>query len=149
MMTDSFDAAVAEAEGGRSLDAFGNRYALRPQVGQMAILKLAKMASKGATTDDYGAAAALYDVIRSVFTANSWGRFEEDAIEANMDEDGLLAIVRQAIEVINGFPTMQSSPSLPSPSSITPSSTVSSFEERKRAAGMTPVTPESLRELVG
>jgi hypothetical protein len=91
----------------------------------------------------------MYDVLRAMFTREAWARFEDDATEVGADNDELFAVVAKAIEVINGFPTGSSSLSPSSLSSTTPSSTVSSFEERKRAAGMTPVTPESLRELVG
>jgi hypothetical protein len=149
MMTDSFDAAVAEAEGGRFVDRWGHRYDLRDKVPRMPLYLLAQMSARGGTTGSMESLAALVDVIESVFTPESWVQFKRDATTACADEDELLEVVREAIEVINGFPTTPSSGSSDTPSSTTPSSTVSSFEERKRAAGMTPVTPESLRELVG
>jgi hypothetical protein len=149
MMTDPFEAAVAESEGGRFVEAFGNRYDLRAKVPGMPLLKFSKLASKGVRSDDPAGGAAMYDLLSSVFTPEVWARFEDDATAAGADAEELFAVVAKALEVISGFPTTQPSASPPSPSSTTPSLTVSSFEERKRALGMVPVTPESMADLVG
>jgi hypothetical protein len=147
-MADPFDAAAAENEP-RYIEAFGNRYEVARKIAAMPMLKFSKLAAKGMGTADAESGAAMYDVLRAMFTREAWARFEDDATEAGADNDELFAVVAKAIELISGFPTSQPSVSEPSPSNITVSSTVSSFEERKRAAGMTKVTPESLRDLVG
>lgn len=147
-MTDPFDAAAAEAEP-RFVEAFGNRYEVARKIAAMPMLKFSKLAAKGMGTGDAEAGAAMYDVLRAMFTREAWARFEDDATESGADNDELFAVVTKAIELISGFPTSPPSVLPSTPSSITPSSTVSSFEERKRAAGMTPVTPESLQALLG
>jgi hypothetical protein len=148
-MADAFEAAAAEAEGGRYVEAFGNRYEVARKIAAMPMLKFSKLAAKGVTTGDAESGAAMYDVLRAMFTKEAWARFEDDATETGADNDELFAVVAQAIEVINGFPTSSSSASASTPSSTTPSSTVSSFADRKRELGMTKVTPESLAALVG
>jgi hypothetical protein len=147
--TDPFVAAYGEAEGGRAVPAFGKWYALRDKVPGMPMLKFSKLAHKGLRTDDPAGGAAMYDLLSSVFTPEAWSQFEDDATEAGADSEELFGVVAKAIEVINGFPTSQSSPSPATQPSTSPSSTVSSFEEHKRALGLVPVTPESLAELVG
>lgn len=148
-MTDPFEAAVTEAEGAPFIEAFGNTYELRRKPPSMPLMKFSKLASKGMRTDNMEAGAALYDVLRFLFTADDWPRFEDDATEAGLDNDELLVIVGQAFRVIAGFPTTQSSGSPSTPSSTSQSSTVTSFEERKRALGMERVTPSSIAALVG
>ncbi|MEP6651359.1 MAG: hypothetical protein ABJA74_15830 [Lapillicoccus sp.] len=149
MTTDPFVAAYGEAEGDRFVEAFGNHYEVARKVAAMPMLKFSKLAAKGMQTGDMEAGAAMYDVLRAMFTRDAWARFEDDATEAGVDNDELFKVVADAVQVINGFPTSPSSDSSPGPSSVTPSSTVSSFAERKRALGMVPVTPEAIAELVG
>lgn len=158
MTTDPFVAAYGEAEAkstARFVEAFGNEYEVASKVAAMPMYKFAKLASKGLTTNDMDAGAAMYDVLRAAFTREAWARFEEDAIEEGADNDELLAVVKDAMAVVNGFPTTSSSPSTPTPSNTGPSSTdsngstVLSFAERKAALGMVPVSPESIAALVG
>lgn len=149
MTTDPFVAAYGEQEGGRFVEEFGNRYDLRDKVPAMPMLKFSKLAQKGIRSDDPSGGAAMYDLLAGVFTKDAWEKFEDDATEAGADSEELFAVVAKAIEVISGFPTSQPSPSSAGQSSTGLSSTGPSFEERKRALGLVPVSPESLAELAG
>jgi hypothetical protein len=148
MAADPFDAAQAEAEGA-FVEAFGNRYEVARKIAAMPMLKFSKLAATGMKTGDAEAGAAMYDVLRAMFTREAWAQFEDDATECGADNEELFAVVAKAIEVINGFPTMQPSASTPSPSSTTVNSTVASFADRRRDLGMEPVTASSIAALVG
>jgi hypothetical protein len=59
----------------------------------MPMLKFSKLASQGMKTDDMQAGAAMYDLLRAVFTRESWEQFENDATETGADNEELFAVV--------------------------------------------------------
>lgn len=133
----------------RVLEAFGHEYEVAERVALMPMLRFAHLAKKGADSADMEAMAAMYDLLRAVFTDDAWEQFQQDASDERADAEQLLGLVQKAITVISARPTSRPSDSTPGPQTTTESSTgSSSFAERRQALGLVPVT-ESLEELTG
>ena len=145
-MAPDIEGAPTEA---RFVEAFGQQYEVAEQIGAMAMMRFGKLAKGGMKTGDMDALAAMYDLLRSMFTPSAWERFQEDAIEANCGADELFGAVKDGIEAISSRPTKSPSDSSSGRPTTTPSSTdSSSFEDHKRALGLVPVT-DALQELAG
>lgn len=144
---------MAEIEGAavevRTLDAFGQSFRLAEKVAAMPMLKFGHLAKNGVDSADMEAVAVMYEVLWAVFDPQDWPRFEAAATEARADNEELFEVVKAAMTVIAARPTTRPSVSSPGPLTTTESLTESSsFEARKRALGLVPVT-EGLSELAG
>lgn len=139
-MSDELEAAIAEAEGTRTVEAFGNTYPVAEKVGLMPLMKFAVLAKKGVDSADMAALEVMYRLIQSVIADEAWERFEEDATVARANDEDLLGVVQQAIAVISARPTSRPGDSSPGPQTTGASSTASSaWEARKRELGLVPV----------
>ena len=131
------------------VEAFGTRFEVVEKVALMPMLRFAHLAKRGAKADDMDSLDAMYDLLRAVFAEDDWTRFEAAASDARADAEELFGVVKDAMAVISSRPTKSPSVSSPGPQTTTPNSTdSSSFEERKRALGLVPVT-DALSELAG
>ena len=143
------DVEGAPAEEPLFVEAFGRKYRVADHVGVAPMVKFAQLAKSGAGAQDLESLAVMGDLIAAVLADGEYDRYMDDATAARADGEELFAVVTQAMQVLSARPTKRPSVSSPGPLTTTPSSTESSsFEERKRALGLVPVT-DALSELAG
>lgn len=143
----------------RTLEAFGNTYELADKIPMILYMKYAKLGTQGKMSTDMEALAISYDMVRLSLADKDQARFEEDAANARADENELGDITRRAVEIISARPTGPLSASSDGQPTTTPNSTVTSsdtveegtlltFEQRKKAMGMVPVTAANVEALL-
>lgn len=121
--------AANEAAGEREPDTFGfygQTFELRDRVGLMTLMQFAAVAVKGVEVDDMEGLVAVYRMLEDVIVPDDWQRFQDHARTVSASSDDLLAVVKQAMQVIGGRPTVRPSDSSDGPSSTTESSKVPS-----------------------
>ena len=82
----------APAEGQQVVEAFGGTFELAEKVSQMPLMRFAHLARRGKATDDMESLDAMYEVIRAVFTDESFAAFEAAASDARADAEDLFRI---------------------------------------------------------
>lgn len=147
-MSDEFEGAVSEIQGGRYIEAFGGqKFEVADRIALMPLLKFAHLSKKGLDSSDEEALVVMYDLLQTCFTETAWIEFESAATAYRAGDEELLEVVGKAIKVIAARPTMPPSVSSDGPPTTSESSTASassepdadSFEARKRALGLMPV----------
>lgn len=146
-MSEEFSGAVAEVEGGRYVEAFGQKFEVADRIALMPLLKFAHLSKKGLDSADMEALAVMYELLQTCFTEIGWLEFQTAATEYRAGDEELLDVVGKAIQVIAARPTMSPSVSSAGPPTTSESSTepassepaADSYEDRKRALGLVPV----------
>jgi hypothetical protein len=89
----------------------GEQYEVADRIGLMPLMRFAHLARSGVDADDMEGLDAMYALLRQCFTDEAWNGFEDAATRHRADGDELLAVVKDAIEVISERPTPQPSDS--------------------------------------
>lgn len=131
-------AAALEVASPKVVEApWGKSYEVADKIAAMPLLKFAHLSKKGVDSADMEGLAAIYDLLRAVFTDDAWERFEIDSTEERANDEDLMQIITKAIEVIAARPTKSPSDSSDGQSTTTASSTEpSSFAEYKASLGL-------------
>jgi hypothetical protein len=82
------------------------KYRLREKVGAMAMFKWSAAAEL--SSDDPRALGAIYALLKSLIHKEDWQRFEEYALNEDLEAEELLDVITASLETISGRPTSQS-----------------------------------------
>ena len=82
------------------------KYRLREKIGAMAMFKWS--AASELSSDDPRALGAIYALLKSLIHKDDWAKFEEQALNEDIDAEELLDVITSALEIIAGRPTAQS-----------------------------------------
>lgn len=121
----------------------GRDFAVADRFGLMPLLRFAHHAKQGMDTADIESLSAIYDVLAQAIAEDEWEAFCDHATATRADADQLLAVVRQAIEVMSARPTVR-----PSDSSDGPPATETNSSDVSSSPAPSTLTPrqQQLRE---
>jgi hypothetical protein len=122
----------------------GETFALAESIGLMPLMKFAHAAKSGMDTAEMDGLAAMYALLEDSLDPEDWPRFQRACIDAKIQADELLEVIKELIEAVAARPTQQPSDSSDGQQGTTPSSrgdssTAVSLQDRKRALGIVPV----------
>jgi hypothetical protein len=109
----------------------GEQYQVADKIGDMAMMRFAKVAMSGADSDSITGLAAMYDLLEECLTPRDWARFEAHALRSKATSDQMMELVKETYQALSGRPTVR-----PSDSSDGQPATVESSE----AGSSSPVT---------
>ena len=75
----------------------------------ISLMKFATLAKKGLTTDDAEGLTQVYALLQRCIAADEWEAFEEHVDDVGTDAEGLMFIIRDAVQAIAARPTQPSS----------------------------------------
>jgi hypothetical protein len=113
---------VAEAPA-RTVHLCGQEFEVAERVGSLPLMRFAKLARTGISSDDFEGMAAMYDLLKSCIADHEWDRFEAVADAERVDGDTLFAVVQDTFAVLAGRPTSRPSDSSDGPGGTSRSST--------------------------
>ena len=123
----------------RTVPLCGQEFEVAEQVGSLPLMRFAKLARVGISSDDFEGLAAMYDLLKSCIADHEWERFEQVADDNRVDGDTLFQVVQDTFAVLAGRPTSRPSDSSDGPGTTSISSTggsssrvISRFEKQGR-----------------
>jgi hypothetical protein len=145
-VADELTAAIAEAQGDNSASVtfHGQEFKVAQSIGLMPLMMFASAAKSGLNTSDMDGLAAMHALLEDSLDPEDWPRFQRACIDAKIQADELLEVIKELIEAVAARPTQQPSDSSDGQQGTTPSSrgdssTAVSLQDRKRALGIVPV----------
>lgn len=118
-------------------------YRIADRVGLMPLMKFARSAKAGSSTEDEDGLVALYDLLKDSLHPDDWDRFERDSITKKADGEELMGVVTTTIAILSARPTRRRSVSSSTPSSTGASSTDASSPGLRLPEGWEEMTPVS------
>lgn len=100
----------------------GQEFTLAEKVSNLALMRFAKVASRGVDADDMEGLAALYDVLHQCIDPAEWRAFEAHADDVRAQGDDLLELLQEVLPRIADRPTGRPSDSSGGPVSSSESS---------------------------
>lgn len=103
--------AAPAAPSGQSIQFAGESFEVAEKIGLMPLMRFAHLARAGVDADDMEGLDAMYSLLQQCLTDDAWRRFEDAATRSRAGGDELMAVVKDAIEVMTARPTGQPSDS--------------------------------------
>jgi hypothetical protein len=87
----------------------GEMFQVADKIGDMALMRFAKVADQGIDSNEMRGLAAMYDLLEGCLTPKDWQRFESLALRVHATSDEIMELVKSTYEVISGRPTVRPS----------------------------------------
>lgn len=89
----------------------GESYRLADKIGDMPIIRFAKIAEQGIDANEMRGLAAMHDLLENCLTPRDWQRFQDHATRVHATADEIMELVKSTYQALSGRPTKRPSSS--------------------------------------
>lgn len=123
----------------------GETYQVADKVGDMALMRFAKVADQGIDSNEMRGLAAMYDILEACLTPDDWRRFEAHALRVRAQSDEIMELVKETYEALSGRPTRRPTNSSAGPQPTQENSGADSFSPVMRVIDSIPPNRPDLK----